>query len=262
MEDLSFDVYIHDLEVPTHKLRAGSNIRLTMTNSNGLMNLALKANKENESTYTAFIKDSLSIGFSSSEDFILENEISNLVLSMNLFLLRSCVTNQGTEIKPQQVSISGIHDSLSFVKTITDSFDENEVIETFRRLNRFNRFETKVAKTDINLILSLKHYEQAMRDSEPLFVFRNLFNSFQDIVDVQGINLSGPTFDAECSKLTGLSASEIENWREFYNRIKHIQLNENHIERFTKGSENILTMTSGLRKVTQQLLLIKLNQTG
>ncbi len=62
--------------------------------------------------------------------------------------------------------------------------------------------------------------------------------------------------------LTGVGVSEIENWREFYNRIKHIQRSKNHIERFTKGSENILAMFRPLRKGTQQLLLTKLNQFG
>lgn len=157
------------------------------------------------------------------------------------------------------MSISGIHDSLSFLKTITDILDENELIKIFQKLNRFNRFEKKMVKADTNLVLSLNHYEQAMRDSELLFVFRDLFTSLQDIVDVQGNDLTGQDFDIECSNLTGWSVSEIEMWRSFYDRIKHIQRNDNQVERFTKVSENILAMIPPLRKSTQQLLVTRLN---
>lgn len=55
MNNLQFDIYLNDLQVPVHKPRAGSNINLSIVNPTGAIKLTNKNNKENESIYKLFV---------------------------------------------------------------------------------------------------------------------------------------------------------------------------------------------------------------
>jgi hypothetical protein len=64
-----------------------------------------------------------------------------------------------------------------------------------------------------------------------------LFNSLQQIVDVDGNDLMGIGFDNECNRLTGITLADIEIMRRFFDRIKHIQKDSNQVAEFQKGNQ-------------------------
>ena len=74
-----------------------------------------------------------------------------------------------------------------------------------------------------------------MKAPEILFLYRDLFNSLQQVVDVGGRDLTGTDFDNECNKLTGITLSEIEDMRRFFDRIKHIQKNSKQVSELQQG---------------------------
>ena len=130
-----------------------------------------------------------------------------------------------------------IRDSVSILKIISDTFDEGEVIRMFNHINRLHKLTSapNPNNRDVNLYQALRHYENAMKAPEILFLYRDLFNSLQQVVDVGGRDLTGTDFDNECNKLTGITLSEIEDMRRFFDRIKHIQKNSKQVSELQQG---------------------------
>lgn len=198
-----------------------------------------------------------SVGFTSVEAYILNQQIANLLLSINLSLLRACVKIIATPVGEIQIDFQtpehkgvtlknggritvllrediAITDSVAILKKISDTIDEAETIKMFQNINKLHKLKsTSMAnKRELNLSLALEHYENAMNASSLL-----LFNSLQQIVDVDGNDLMGIGFDNECNRLTGITLADIEIMRRFFDRIKHIQKDSNQVAEFQKGNQ-------------------------
>jgi hypothetical protein len=61
-----------------------------------------------------------------------------------------------------------------------------------------------------------------MSEFSKLFKFKNMFNALELLVNIDGKDRMGKDFDTEAMRLDPKNCTEIEKWRNFYNRIKHI----------------------------------------
>jgi hypothetical protein len=278
MVKLKFNIFVHDLEVPP-MVGAGSNIKLGILNQTGSMEIIPLKNESTETTLTVVISDQLSFGFTGLDESTIKNQLDIFLSSVNLSLSRACANIKGTnlgefmidlELKTPEgkvwkngnkvnvtlnevIAISG---SPSFVKIISDTIDEVEVTNMFQNINNLNKLKlaSTVTKEQLNLLLALDHYQNAAKASNLLFIFRDLFNSLQQIVDIHGKDISGTEFDKECGRLTNIDITYIENMRHFFDRIKHVQRNNQDIQKVLGGNDIYKKAIPVLRRHTRELL--------
>jgi len=278
MVKLKFNIFVHDLEVPP-MMGAGSNIKLRILNQTGSMKIILLKNESTETTLAVVISDPLSFGFTTLDESTIKNQLDSFLSSVNLSLSRACANIKGTnlgeftidlELKTPEgkvwkngnkvnvilnevIAISG---SPSFVKIISDTIDEVEVTKMFQNINNLNivKAGSSVTKEQLNLLSALDHYQNATKASNLLFIFRDLFNSLQQIVDIKGNDIGGTDFDMECNKSTNMGIVEIENMRRFFDRIKHVQRNSQDIQKILGSDVMYKKAVPLLRKHTRELL--------
>lgn len=77
----------------------------------------------------------------------------------------------------------------------------------------------------------------------------NLYRAFEKAVNADKDRKNG-TFDHEANRLTGLAINEVENLRNFYNRIKHVQRNKKDIAFLEKSESNFKELVVKLKSAT------------
>jgi hypothetical protein len=150
-----------------------------------------------------------------------------------------------------------IHATVIFVEKIK----EKQIVDVFQKLQRINRYGISKSSTlfDMNLNSSLRHYETAMSEFDRLFKFKNIFNALELVTNIDGNNRKGSDFDNEAKRLDATNCMDVKKWREFYNRIKHVQRNSSDIRIYEKGENDLSQELLCSRKCVQELLLSKLN---
>jgi hypothetical protein len=91
-----------------------------------------------------------------------------------------------------------------------------------------------------------------------LFKFKNIFNALELVTNIDGINRTKSDFDNEAIRLGPTNCSDVEKWRNFYNRIKHVQRNSGDIRMYEEGEKGVTQELLCSRKCVQELLLSKL----
>jgi hypothetical protein len=154
-----------------------------------------------------------------------------------------------------------LRDTVSIVVGIAEMIEEKQIVEVFRKLQKVNGYGMPKRSTipEINLGNSLNHYEIAMSEFSRLFKFKNLFNTLELVVNIDGKNRKGPDFDAEAISLDPKNGVDVKKWREFYNRIKHAQRDRDDITAYEKGEEDLPRELEYSRGAVQKILLSKLN---
>ena len=273
---LEFTISMHDVMNPPFGNR-GSNINLSLINTQGKIKFTDTNTNETESIYSILLSNPNNHGLSSSEDNLVVQFIDDLVLSLNLLLSRGCITRAETKIHPFKLHSDipkpnsfieregnvtkvhlfeslNIHDSLSATLITKDELDEQKIFKLLEKIRNFNRFIEKANPAEVNLNLSITHYEKAISEGELLFKFKNLYISLEYIVNINGPNLKGDDFDNKASLMTGISSSILGEWRVFYNRTKHIQRNSKDVEKYTEGNNNLSNWILSLRNGTKELI--------
>jgi hypothetical protein len=200
-----------------------------------------------------------------------------LVLSLNLLLSRGCVTRvetkkhsfklnhdiskhdnfvkrEGNVTNVHLFESINIHDSVSATVITKEELDELKIFDLLEKVRKLNRFIEKTNPHEVNLNLSITHYEKSMSEEILLFKFKNLYNSLEYIINVKGPDLKGNDFDKKASQMTGKPAATIKEWRDFYNRIKHIQRNSSDVKTYTEGNNNLANWVLSLRNCTKELI--------
>jgi hypothetical protein len=221
------------------------------------------------------------LGFTTSSQMDLDNEFTNLVLAFNLVQENICVTyrkaefpsyevepklarakthitkeNQGYYVKSED--IVALKDESHNTVHLSLNIEEQKMLEIFRKIQKLRRFERKGISNlpEINLIGALGLFESGMGEFLTLLKFKHLFNALELITNVTGTDLKRDKFDREAEKIihssqTGLTCSinktTIKDWREFYNRIKHVQ----------KDTEDIKTYYEGMNTIGRKLLSLR-----
>lgn len=280
LSNIEIDIFVHDIMNPPHE-DAGSKVILNFQNSMGLIKLVPKSSELNQSHYTVLIIDPTIVGFTSSEQHILQRELDDFILAINLVLLRGCAVRTRTEFKAAKFVTNhngspsiveknekgtsvhifetiDLRDHVSTAVTTSDTLSESEVIDAFKKLIKFKRYEGKMGKRENNLSLALKHFEAAISDFERLFKFKNFYNSLELIINIKGKELRGSDLDKAVSRSTSLSNIYAKEFRELYVRLKHVQRDSKDIATFTQGITKLPQMTLDIRRSLQNLIKAEL----
>lgn len=258
---------------PSEKL--SYDIDIITENSSGKFNLK-KDTPAFQTEYILTVYEPSVIGL--SHDRRGEKAIKDLVLALNLNLQQTCFSiHKGgmptTEItspssiekietpKGPRVTIpvsitTRYHLTLSFKETL----NEEEVINTLKKIIRVNRFDLKSDLRKVNLSKALNEYENAMHPSDRLIVFRSLYNSIEFCINWTGTNYTGSDLDSQIASIIDIDKSTAKSWRELYNRTKHVDRKAVHTSRLIKGIELLPSSLPQIREVTKQLIINRLDQ--
>ena len=99
---------------------------------------------------------------------------------------------------------------------------------------------------------------KSMDSLDTLSKFKHLFNSLELIVNSDQKELIGINFDKEVNKLTNVSEDKVATWHEFYNRVKHKNKNDKHMQTFIAGRENLPNWLPDLKECCSIIILMKL----
>jgi hypothetical protein len=271
----TFDISMHDILNPPLG-NSGSNIKLKLINSKEIT-FDLNKNNNQESIFSLSLADYSKYGLNNTDNVATKRFIDDLVLSINLILKRGCITRNPTVQHSvrfnEEIPQSGgfvrknkdatkvylfesfnVRDNLSAVVTTNDVIDESESLPLFQKIRDFNRYKNKQGEKNANLISSLKHYENAMKELERLFKFQHIFNAFEIIVNINGTNFKGDKFDNEANEITGVPQNDIKNWRCFYNRIKHAHKNPSDLKTLSDGEIQFPSWMLSLREATKKVI--------
>ncbi len=280
--EIKRDIFCHHLTNPPAYDRI-SDINLDVTDF-GLVEFTKKEATSSEAAYSIKIPDAESIGFISQEEPILNKEFDNFMLAFNLVLQTVCVTAKSSSFStlnmkyppPMQSShmetkvsktSANVQEHIRFQEKVNIRFihsvsvDGRAILEVFRKLQNVHRFEININSSEYeqNLKDSFENYEEAMVDSNLIFKFKFLFTSLEKVTNINGTQREKDDFDIEVGRLyAGIHTSEAQDWRSFYNRIKHIQRNSKDINTYYKGQQTLPQKLPAIRNCVRSILLSKL----
>jgi hypothetical protein len=275
-------VFCHDLINPPAQSRSSYGW-LDLVKSAGTFDITKLDDDSSESRYLVRIPNGHNLGITTSEQGELENEFMNLLLAINLSLNRICVTNKKVEFLQYDVTPNQAESKTNVTKMdgghhihseetvvlreeahgsvyLQGLIEERKVLEIFQRIQKLRRFERKLASDlrNINLGNAMSHYENGIVDFDRIIKFKHFFNSLELTVNMSGVDNRGHYFDNEVKKISSASSAQAREWREFYNRIKHVQQEPNDVNHYYRGLDTLPEKLRTIRPVINEVLLSKL----
>lgn len=282
--EIKTKIYVHSVYNPPTE-RLGCNIDLKIIDERELLlskdEIPNRFRAPAKTAYRLKIFNPLKIGFSSAEKSKVSQELKNLVLAFNLSLCRSCVTDsditftsQDIEFKSmnleskvekignKQIAISRdvliLSDDYYNWTSMSENVNEKYVVEVFHKLQNMNRFDTKSNLLGINLIKSLNEYEMSMKENSRLFIFKHFFNALELAINFNSES-TGKRFDKSVEARTGIPETTVQTWREFYNRIKHVDKSEKDNTTYVEGLQRLTSMILPIRNCSKKTIMTLLN---
>jgi hypothetical protein len=149
--------------------------------------------------------------------------------------------------------------SLSMLLGIKLSLNEAQILNVANSLLTANIFDTaNRSLLELNVIESIKRYQEALMSVEGLSCYKSLYNAFEKAVNAD-INPTGRSFDAVASTLTGLMEADIESLRRFNNRIKHALRNRNDFSELKAGEAQLGQLALNLKKAADSAILSRIS---
>jgi hypothetical protein len=150
----------------------------------------------------------------------------------------------------------------------SEIIDENELIYTLNLINkavrhgyatRSNRpFQTIQKLTDLSK--ALHNYEIAMSVFDALTIFRHLYTSLELATNSDGTDRHNQSLDAEIACLTQIPEKDAEDWRLFYNRVKHVNRDQTDLTTFERGMKNLPHQIYPLRISCKKVIIERLKK--
>ncbi len=88
-----------------------------------------------------------------------------------------------------------------------------------------------------------------------LDVFKYLFSSLELATNCDGQDRMGSESDNEINRISGTELSEITNFRNFNARTKHIDKNDQDVEKYNEGIDKLDEMIILLRKSVKNIMI-------
>lgn len=239
---LSRDVFIHQISNPLAP-DLGYNLKISMLHEN-LFSLTDFVKGSHKTKCSLNIMDYVKLGMPDDQAGI-EVFYNKLLLSFNLVLKRLVMST--FDIIYSRVRIG--MEQVSAVIGCNESIDEDDVSYFFTRINTLYQNPADIVTN--NLKKSLIHYQTAMESNMALLIFKNLYNSLELVGDVNGVGLIDSALDTEIASISGIDDSKAKEWRQFYNRIKHVDKNTTQITAFSDGTNNLKDYVKESRQAVQ-----------
>jgi hypothetical protein len=276
----------HFLNPPTPGL--GGNFNLNLTNPNGAMMLT-KAQSDGRTYMLLEVKSALGVGFTSTEQNILESEIRNLVLGFNLNLELVCISDAYVEYQPTAVKFKPsepevtsnqqvgsitqsvtdplfIHETTHVVMGCYDTVDEQNVIDAFRKIQRFRQnIQSTSPIAEVNVDRALREFELGMSPMNTISKFKHIYNAVEIATNLNGESwMECSKLDAEICKLAEnqLQQALVKQWRLFYNRAKHsdrAKMDNADTQTYNQGMNNLPAWLPEIRTCAVTILLKRLS---
>ncbi len=270
--EIKTKIFVHSIYNPPTE-RLGCNVDFRIIDERELFlskdEILNKFRAPPKTPYSLKIFNPLRIGFSSGEKSKVSQELKNLAMAFNLSLCCSCVTDSNITFTSQDIEFKSMNLKTKVEKvgnkliaqskdvlilsddyynwtSMSENVNEKYILGVFQKLQKLNRFDIKSNMRLINLIKSLSEYEMAMKEYSRLFIFKHLFNGLELAINFSRES-TGKKFDISVEAHTGIPETTVETWREFYNRIKHVD----------KSSKDNVTYIEGTQKVTSMILPIR-----
>ena len=280
--ELEKEIFCHDLKNPPAQDRK-CDINVEFVSSNRLLTITKKDVTSSETIYSIKIPDAIAIGFTTNEQYILQNEFAKLILAFNLLLQRVCITYKKSDFSSYNIipivpkgktmvkkiaqrfevnvtEYGAVTDHIGLAVDFSEEIEEQSIIDLFQKIQKLKRFEINNSSSlhDINLRDSFENYEGAMFEYKKLFKFKYIYNALGLVTNLDGGKKEGSDFDKEVGKLCGVSEDKVKTWRNFYNRIKHVQKNKKDVITYYEGITKLTDYLTHITKCVQMVLISKL----
>jgi hypothetical protein len=221
------DVFLHDFVHPPARTVV-THWTPILTNSNDDIRLTV-IEKAGQTHISLHVKEPLQLGFTNREPRIVEYEINNLILSFNLHLKDTCMTNSRSEYLPAQIQLKpgeqkskvehkenditvSILDQIAIFESVhailgkQELIDGREIIETFQKIQNLDRksLTPSSPRWQLNLDHALNEFEQGMSTLNGLFKFKHIYNAVEFATNLNGDDwMKDYELDTNVCKLAG-----------------------------------------------------------
>lgn len=258
------------------------NIDLRITNSSGAFQL-IKEAAGFQTGYLLEILKPTEVGFTTAENSVLNKDLKNLVLAFNLALSRivfitiksefAKVNTQFQPVEPwstveqnesqtvahlsEHVTIS---DSVSMMVGTSEDIDEDLVIKIFKKIQSMKKFGIQPSSliTIVNLSKAFGEYENSITSFDRLVMFKHLFNTIELSTNWDGKNREGDDLDKEIAQISGVQQADAKDWREFYNRTKHVDRTSIDVTNTIQGIQNLPSLLGPVRECARKIIFDRL----
>jgi hypothetical protein len=102
-----------------------------------------------------------------------------------------------------------------------------------------------------------------MHAGDHVTIFKNLFNSLELATNSNIAEKKGEDFDTEVVSLVtsyypGLALSTVRQWREAYNRVKHVSKSQADVASYIEGQRQLRMYLVPLRQICAKILTDKM----
>lgn len=281
MSALSLKIFACDMVNPPSE-SCNSDVDLLPTNSRGRISIVKLGVETLQTAYRFEFPESSVIGTSGRpnelvEDFLLacnlatrmavltriEKNLGQIEISRNSENARVEIEKTPTGQNVKVFLTAGISTSVHFTIGFKEELDLDKVLDFLALLRKVNRktYDRTSTATTTSLGKSLHHYEEAMSSLSRLMIFKNLFNCVELATNCDGTDRSSSRLDAEVASLASISSvnsAEVANWRQFYDRTKHLDSSPRKITDFVEGMGNLPNYLVPVREVANKILKLRL----
>jgi hypothetical protein len=275
-------VFAHDFLNPPSEDRSCS-IDIVITNGSGKIDL-VKESPGLQTRFTLIITDSSIVGLTSSDQSIVELTVRDLLLAFNLILSRTCLSTLGGDLHPAEITSKTpttsvtieeapegriikiaetltLRDSVHITIGTREEINEKQVIDYYNKITRVKRHSPNPSVIkELNIGKALKEYESAMSTFDRLRIFKYLFNTIEFCANWNGTTYKGQNLDSIVASISKVPQADVEFWRGFYNRTKHVDRTASDASEYVQGMEKLPEILPKLREAAKQLISDCLNQ--
>ena len=250
-EPISRQIFVHQIDNRlAHDL--GAKITISLKNSNEF-ELNFLEKSAHKTKFELIIHDYSTLGFTNTGQVSVETFFNKLLLSFNLVLQRPVMTTY--DIIYSQIQLSS--ESVMAVIGFSEEIDENKILEFFQLITKMENIISKELETN-NLQKSLSTYQNAVESNLPLLIFKDLYASLELATNSDANSRSDIHLDSEIANLSNIDAGTAQDWRQFYNRIKHVDRNSSDLSTLSQGTQNLNEYIREIRKTCQEVILSRL----
>lgn len=281
-EKISRTIYVHDIDNPPATGQS-MNVHLNVINSKHLLISDWDASTQPPS-FTLKVIDPTSIGLPDLQDYNVEKFVDRVLLACNLVLKSAVFTRHGadpsrtvierklpepnaTHVKEETTQgehrveiteVVQITDEVHIHFEFRDDLDEKLVLII---LNKISKLEILTVSKNLNIVdlkKSLMVYADAMSSNERVGIFKNLYSSIEIATNCDGVDRAGRALDSEVNRITGTPTLSMQDWREFNDRLKHINRTPTEEAAYQNGLLRIGEKINPLRETSQKVILHRL----
>lgn len=281
-DKISRTIYVHDIDNPPATGQS-MNVHLNVINSKHFLISNWDANTQPPS-FTLKVIDPISIGLPDLQDYNVEKFVDKVLLACNLVLKSAVFTRHGAD--PSRTAIErklpeakathvkeettqGVHrveitevlqitDEVHIHFEFKDDLDEKLVLQILDKINTLEGLSVSNSLNVLDLKKSLMAYASAMSSTDRLGIFKHHYSSIELATNCDGVDRVGRASDSEVNRITGTSTLSIQDWREFNDRLKHINRTPQEEAAYQEGLSKIGEKINPLRGTCQKIILQRL----